>query len=125
MAGKTIEIEIRHKLTAFNLNNAMRDRGGMYARSAAKMKMDKDLFYIIKPQVKEKLEGVYEVEAEWQIPSLNRDLDNLLLKSIFDAMQKGGLLIEDNAKHISKITHSFKKVKTKDQGVIVRFKEKE
>lgn len=118
-----IEIDIRHNLTAFNLNNAMRDRGGKSARSAIKKKMDRDLYYIVRPQVKRKLEGVYEVEAEWLLPSLNRDLDNLLLKSVFDAMQKGGILIEDNAKHIVKITHSYKKVKTKDQGVLIRFKE--
>lgn len=118
-----MKIHINHKLTAFNLNQAMRDRGGKFARNSTKIKLDRDLYYLIKPQVKEKLDGVYEVIATWLIPSLDRDLDNLLLKSIFDCMQKNGMLADDNVKHITKITHTFEKVKIKDQGVIIEFVE--
>lgn len=114
-------IKINHKLTAFNLNQMMRSRGGINARSASKKKLDRDLYFLIKPQVKNKLEGVYQVVATWLVPDLNRDLDNMLLKSIFDCMQENNLLVNDNAKHITQITHKYEKVKIKDQGVIIEF----
>lgn len=118
------KIDIRYPLNHFNLNQMIQKRAhNRYSAGQAKNALETDLYYIIKPQMRKRLTGVYEVSAHWLVSGVVRDLDNLMLKSIFDCMQSANLLIEDNYNHIVKITHTFEKVKSKDQGVIVTFTE--
>ena len=119
-----VKIDIRYPLKHFNLNEMIRQREkNRYNAGSLKKDLEADLYFIIRPPMKKRLSGAYEVEAHWLISGGARDIDNLMLKSRFDCMQSGGMLIEDNYNHIVKITHTFEKVKPKDQGVIVTFKE--
>ena len=54
-----------------------------------------------------------KINCEWHIKSSNADLDNCSIKSVLDAMQKIGVLENDNIKHITEI--NYKAIKdTKD-----------
>lgn len=119
-----VEIELNMPIKAFNLNQLTNsNRANMYGAAAKKKKAMRDIYFLIKPQIKEPLMGKYKVSATWRVTSKNRDLDNLLLKNIFDSMQENNLLKNDNLNHIVEISHDFEIVKKADEGVIVRFEE--
>lgn len=117
-------IDIKFDISNFNLNQVINHaRANKYGSAISKKKLMFDLSWIIKQQVKKPLGGAYRVNAVWQVPNLNRDLDNLLLKSIFDCMQELNLLSNDNLSHIVEINHSFNVVKRLEQGVLIKFYE--
>lgn len=45
------------------------------------------------------------LNCTWHVTNLGSDLDNKSLKSVLDAMQKYGILENDNIKHISQINN--------------------
>ena len=115
-------ISINESIKLFNLNQLTNvARGNRYASATLKKRAMRSLYYQIKPQVKELLEGEYKIEAIWRVPNLNRDLDNLLLKNIFDCMQEYGMLKNDNLNYISEITHKYELVPKNEQGVQLKF----
>lgn len=117
-----IELVIKMPVKSFNLNQITNtNRGNRYAGASAKKKAMQAIYSQIKDQIKEPLEGRYKVSAKWLVTHKNRDLDNLLLKNIFDCMQDNNLLKNDNLNHIVEINHTFDIVKKEDEGVIVRF----
>ena len=119
---KQIKIEINMPVKSFNLNQLTNsNRGNKYAAASKKKKAMRDIYFLIKPQIKEPLMGKYKVSATWRVTSKNRDLDNLLLKNIFDSMQENNLLKNDNLNHIIEINHNFEIVDKKNEGVTVIF----
>ena len=121
-----IELVIKMPVKSFNLNQITNvNRGNRYAGATAKKKAMQAIYSQIKDQIENPLEGKYKVSAKWRVTSKNRDLDNLLLKNIFDSMQENNLLKNDNLNHIVEISHDFEIVKKADEGVTVRFEEVE
>lgn len=119
-----LEIHIKHDLKDFNLNQMINDaRTNKYGSASKKKKLMDVLHGKIKDQVQGLLDGKYHVAAKWLVPTLNRDLDNLMLKAVFDCMQENGMLKNDNLNHIASISHCFDKVKKEDQGLIIKFTE--
>lgn len=119
-------LDIRYPIEFFSLNKPIHSaRGNRLANNALKQKVKSDLYYLIRSQIKAPLLGCYHVSLDWRITSKTSDLDNLLPKLVFDSMQDNGLLIEDNVKHIKKITSGFEFVKKEFQGVVVKFYEVE
>lgn len=115
-----MQIEINHPLEDFNLNSLVNAaRANKFGSASKKKKLMAVLFYQIKPQVNETLDEKYNVQAIWRVPNKNRDLDNLLLKAIFDCMQEHKLLANDNLNHIVSIHHEFEL--SKQQGVTLKF----
>lgn len=118
-----VEIHIEHDLKDFNLNQMINDaRSNKFGSASKKKKLMQVLYSKIKDQIGDKLSGQYIAYATWLVPTLNRDLDNLMLKVIFDCMQENNLLENDNLNHIIGINHSFIKVKKEEQGLLLRFK---
>lgn len=124
MTNPVCTLDIHYPIEFFNLNKPIHSaRGNRLANNALKQKVIRDLYYLIKPQIKAPLNGCYHVSLEWQITSKTSDLDNLLPKLVFDCLQNNGLLINDNVKHIKRIDSGFQFVKKESQGVIVKFYE--
>lgn len=117
-----VTIDIKAPIQMFNLNELVaQNRNNRFGAAAKKKKAMQQLALLIKPQIKEKLTGKYRVTAKWRVSNRNRDLDNLLLKNIFDTMQEVNLLENDNLKHIAEITHQCEVVKKDQEGVTVMF----
>lgn len=122
--GELIELVIKMPVKSFNLNQLTNtNRTNRYAAASQKKKVMREIYDKIKHQVSEMLEGKYIVHANWLVSSKNRDLDNLLLKNVFDCMQENGLLKNDNLNHIIEIRHTFEIVKRVDEGVVIKFEE--
>ena len=45
------------------------------------------------------------LNCEWHIKTATADLDNKVLKSVLDQMQKAGIIANDNIKHINEINN--------------------
>ena len=119
-----VELKIQHDLKDFNLNQMINSaRTNKYVSASKKKKLMGVLYHKIKDQFNGRLEGKYHVYANWLVPTLNRDLDNLMLKSLLDCMQENDMLKNDNLNHILKITHSYTKVKKDQQGLEITFRE--
>lgn len=117
-----IEIEVNLPIKTFNLNQLTDiNRGNKFGAAAKKKQSMRDIYYLIKQQLKTPLTGQYRVYAKWRVSSKRGDLDNLLLKNIFDSMQEFGLLKNDNLNHIVEINHRFEVVKKNQEGVTLRF----
>lgn len=117
-----IEIEVNLPIKTFNLNQLTdMNRGNKFGAAAKKKKAMRDIYYLIRQQLREPLNGQYRVYAKWRVSSKRGDLDNLLLKNIFDSMQEFGLLKNDNLNHIVEINHRFEVVKKSEEGVTLRF----
>lgn len=119
-----IELVIKMPVKSFNLNQITNtNRGNRYAGATAKKKAMQAIYSQIKDQIEKPLDGKYRVSAKWLVTHKNRDLDNLLLKNVFDCMQDNNLLKNDNLNHIVEINHTFDIVKKEEEGVVVRFEE--
>ena len=57
----------------------------------------------------------------WHVKNINSDLDNKILKNVLDAMQKVGILENDNISHIQEINN--KAVKGKKDYLEIEIKE--
>lgn len=124
MTSPVCFIMIKDKLKRFNLNQAINSaRANKFAAAKKKKDLETDLMYLLRPLRDMRLNDKYKVCAHWLVPGLSADLDNLMLKSVFDAMQTMGVLKNDDMHHIVEINHTFENVKIKDQGVIIKFYE--
>lgn len=45
------------------------------------------------------------INCTWHVKNTQSDLDNKILKSVLDAMQKAGIIENDNIKHINEINN--------------------
>lgn len=62
-----------------------------------------------------------KINCTWHVTNLGSDIDNLIIKSVLDQMQKMGILENDNIKHINELNH--KAVKDKRDYLEIEIKE--
>ena len=63
-----------------------------------------------------------KINCLWHVSNMGSDLDNKSLKSVLDAMQKCGILENDNCLHIDEINHRV--VKDKKDYLEIEIEEK-
>lgn len=98
-----MEIRIDYKLDNWN-ETINKSRRNVYLANNTKkkeMKIIEGFLYGIEPIKKYPI----KINCEWHVKNINSDLDNKSLKSVLDAMQKVGILENDNIKHIQEINH--------------------
>ena len=79
-----------------------------YAGNKFKQNIENDILWVLK-RVKEKVAGPVNVKITWYEQTKRRDKDNVMSakKFIFDALQKSGILPNDNNKYINSITEEI------------------
>ena len=101
-------IEIELPLSYFNLNQHNK---ATQISWAVGNKRKQDIQQIIKYQILQqrikKIKTPAKLVAIWHTSARNFDLDNMLLKTVLDQLQKMELLENDNVNHIQEITHKF------------------
>lgn len=103
-----IYLEIRLPLKDFNLNVYTQNARTHWAVSYNRKKEIQEKIKIqVRKQRIEKIKSPCQLIAVWQAKQRNFDLDNMLLKTVLDQLQKMELLENDNVNHIFEITHRF------------------
>lgn len=100
-----MKITINYKLDNWN-DIIDQNRRNKYAGASIKKKEMGviRLFLLNTPKIEK---YPIKIRCIWHITNANSDLDNKSIKSVLDAMQKYGILENDNLKHISKISHEY------------------
>lgn len=100
-----MKITINYKLDNWN-DIIDQNRRNKYAGASIKKKEMSviRLFLLNTPKIEK---YPIKIRCIWHITNINSDLDNKSIKSVLDAMQKYGILENDNLKHISKISHEY------------------
>lgn len=98
-----MKIVIPMKLLNWNdiINQCRTNKYGANTHKKAEMR---DISYFIR-QIPKIEKYPIQIVFKWHIKNIRADLDNKSVKSILDCMQNLGILENDNAKHINKITY--------------------
>lgn len=119
---REVTIEIPVKLPS--LNDYIRScRGNVYAANNEKRHIEQMIGIYVKPLPR--FENPVAIDFTWIEENRRRDLDNIAFakKFILDALVKCGKLKDDNRKHVTAFTDSFRY--EKQAGVIVTIREVE
>lgn len=119
---REVTIEIPVKLPS--LNDYIRScRGNVYAANNEKRHIEQMIGIYVKPLPR--FENPVAIDFTWIEENRRRDLDNIAFakKFILDALVKSGKLKDDNRKHVTAFTDSFRY--EKQAGVIVTIREVE
>lgn len=98
-----MKYKIGYKLDNWN-ETISKCRGNKFGANATKKKEMQVVEYYLR-NIKKIKKYPIELKFTWHVKNINSDLDNKSVKSILDAMQKMGILENDNIKHIPKITY--------------------
>jgi Holliday junction resolvase RusA-like endonuclease len=106
-----------------NLNDIIKHSraNGKYANRCKQKEMELVSYYINK--LKPIKSYPITLNCEWHIKTITSDLDNKVLKSVLDQMQKSGIIENDNIKHINEINN--KAVKDSRDYLILEIIERE
>lgn len=119
---REVTIEIPVKLPS--LNDYIRScRGNVYAANNEKRRIEQTIGIYMRPLPR--FENPVAIDFTWIEENRRRDLDNIAFakKFILDALVKCGKLKDDNRKHVTAFTDSFRY--EKKAGVIVTIREVE
>lgn len=119
---REVTIEIPVKLPS--LNDYIRScRGNVYAANNEKRHIEQMIGIYVKPLPR--FESPVAIDFTWIEENRRRDLDNIAFakKFVLDALVKCGKLKDDNRKHVTAFTDSFRY--EKQAGVIVTIREVE
>lgn len=117
------KFEIKQRLPSFN-DYIKACRTNKYAGAKMKDKIEYDIWIYIMQQLKGlKIENPVFITFTWIEENGKRDLDNICFakKFILDALQKAGVLKNDNKKHVTGFIDKFEYAK--ESKVIVEMEE--
>ncbi len=105
--GNLIKFTVPFRLPSLNDYIAKINRN-RHAGNKFKQSIEEDILWILK-SVKEKVTGPIDIKFTWYEQTKRRDKDNVMSakKFILDALQKSGILPNDNNKYVNSITEEI------------------
>lgn len=117
-----MRIEIPFRLPGLN-EYVSGNRRNKYAGNAMKQGLERDISLFIRASGAKPVQGPVTLHFTWYEPTRRRDKDNVAFakKFILDALQKCGVLPNDNNRYLLGFTDTF--VYRKGQKVVVELEE--